>query len=88
MGLSCRQFARLAALRLDRPLKTSEALRFRMHSMMCGICRTLPKQLEHLQKLTRSARVHDVCKPDDSESSERLSNDAKERIRALSEKKS
>jgi hypothetical protein len=87
-GLSCRQFAKLAALQLDRPLKTQGALRLRMHSMMCGICRPLPKQLENLQKLTQFACEHDESeiKHSDTETSDCLSTEAKERMRALLEK--
>lgn len=45
-GLSCRQFAELCSLRMDRPLTFSESLRYRFHAMMCGICRRLPAQFE------------------------------------------
>ncbi|MDB4673277.1 hypothetical protein OAF27_00550 [Verrucomicrobiales bacterium] len=87
-GLSCRQFAELAAVRLDRPLKLQEALRFRMHRIMCGVCRPLPQQLENLRKLTRCACEHgykkkDTEAADDIETPEGLSASAKQKMRAL-----
>jgi len=89
-GLSCRQFAELAGVRLDRPLKWLETLRFRMHRIMCGVCRPLPKQLENLQKLTRCACENDFhnedAKPGDVEASDGLSAEAKQKMRALLEK--
>lgn len=52
-GLSCRQFAGLAAIRMIRDLSTGEAVRFQFHRSMCGLCRCLPRQLEHLRILTK-----------------------------------
>jgi hypothetical protein len=55
LGLSCRQIAQLASLRLDRPLSFNEKLRLTMHSVICGICRPLPRQLDNLRTLARRA---------------------------------
>ena len=81
-GLSCRQYAELAALRLDQPLKRFESLRFRFHRMMCGICRPLPTQLENLRELTRYACVDEKSDGESSEATLELQSDAKRRIRA------
>jgi len=63
VGLSCRQFAELAAHRFDRPLTKFENLRFRFHRMMCGLCRPLLAQLDALRKLTRCACRENQCAP-------------------------
>ncbi len=52
-GLSCRQFAELAAIRMTRALTKGESFRFRFHMDLCGLCRGLPRQLESLRLLTR-----------------------------------
>lgn len=81
-GLSCRQFAGLAALRMDRPLGRLESARFHFHRTMCGLCRRLPAQLENLRILTRC-----VCRPDRENEAPatsaggELSPEARERIR-------
>lgn len=88
MGLSCRQFAELAAARMDRPLSGWESLRFRFHRAMCGLCRRLPVQLENLRTLTRCA----VCDEDtgSAESTEpgatTLDSEALQRIREALER--
>lgn len=83
-GLSCRQFAELAATRLDRPLGRWESLRFHFHRAMCDLCRRLPAQLENLRALTRCACLHT---PEEEtaatqDSTAELSPEARERIRA------
>ena len=50
--MSCREFARLASERLDRPLTSGERLRYVFHRILCGVCRPLPRQLEHLRHLS------------------------------------
>lgn len=52
-GLSCRQFAELAAIRMTRALTKGESFRFRFHMSLCGLCRGLPRQLGNLRLLTR-----------------------------------
>ncbi|MEX2581389.1 MAG: hypothetical protein WD342_20195 [Verrucomicrobiales bacterium] len=59
LGLSCREFAELASLRMDRPLTRSEAMRFRFHSLMCSVCRRLPGQFEAMRSVLRSCAVCD-----------------------------
>ena len=53
VGLSCREFARLAVTRLDRPLTTSESIRHRMHGAVCGLCARFAAQFSALNELTR-----------------------------------
>lgn len=60
-GLSCRAFAELASLRMDRPLTTSESIRFRFHSMMCGVCRRLPSQFEAMRDVLHHCEAHGGC---------------------------
>lgn len=78
MGMSCRHFAKLSAERLDRPLTTSEALRHRFHSLMCHVCRPLPKQFENLRLLTRCCGQHTT---EESPATAELSPEAQASIR-------
>ncbi len=80
MGLSCRQFAELAAVRMDRPLRAREALRFRFHRALCSLCRPLPAQLENLRTLTRCACAHDAP-PAEPEPAIELTPEARQRLR-------
>ncbi|WP_395730872.1 hypothetical protein [Prosthecobacter sp.] len=59
LGLSCRQFAVLTSLRLDRPLSLTENLRFHLHSLLCHVCRPLPRQLENLRVILRCTACHE-----------------------------
>jgi len=59
VGLSCRQFAELASVRMDRPLTGSEAVRYRLHRIMCALCRRLPSQLEDVCTAARCSGRHD-----------------------------
>lgn len=58
LGLSCREFAKLASLRMDRPLTISETVRFRFHAMMCGVCRRLPSQFEAMRSVLHRCQTH------------------------------
>ena len=78
--MNCRDFAELAAQRLDRPLTSSEARRFQLHKWMCGICRPLPKQFEILGELTRSSCVEEQGDPPAE-----LAPEARDRMRAALE---
>jgi predicted anti-sigma-YlaC factor YlaD len=80
-GLSCRQFAELASVRMDRPLTKLESLRFRFHRMMCGLCRNLPGQLANLRTLTRCVcQAEPDEKPGAAEEAD-LSPEARQRLR-------
>lgn len=52
-GMTCRDFARLAVTRMDRPLTTREAIRFRFHGIACTVCRRFAAQFETLNELLR-----------------------------------
>lgn len=78
LGLSCRQFAVLTSLRLDRPLTFIERLCFHMHSLLCHVCRPLPKQLENLRRLTRCC---DQSHNEEPAATASLPPEAEERIR-------
>ena len=53
VGLSCREFARLAVARLDRELTPGEALRHRLHGAMCGLCARFAAQFSLINELSR-----------------------------------
>jgi len=67
-GLSCREFAELSSLRMDRSLTVSEALRFRFHSMMCGVCRRLPAQFEAMRSFLHRCEAEGMVEDVDGES--------------------
>lgn len=78
-GLSCRQFAELAAIRMARDMTARESLRFQFHRRICGLCKVLPMQLENLRILTRC-----VCQEEESSApptTPDLSHEALTRIR-------
>jgi len=81
-GLSCRQFAELAAIRMARDLTSGESLRFQFHRLMCGLCKGLPRQLEHLRILTRCVcqEEEDCAVPPENPSAPDLSPEARTRI--------
>ena len=57
VGLSCREFARLAVARLDRPLTGSERLRLGLHGAVCGVCTRFAAQFALLDELAREAEL-------------------------------
>ena len=57
VGLSCREFARLAVARLDRPLTTAERLRLGVHGTVCGVCKRFAAQFALLDELAREAEA-------------------------------
>ena len=63
VGLSCREFARLAVTRLDRPLTATESLRHRLHGAMCGICARFAAQFSLLNDLTRELEAESSSSP-------------------------
>lgn len=85
LGMSCETFHRLASEAMDRKLTAGEALRYRLHMVMCGVCRRLPMQFRRLRELVR--RVEGVVEPvspcgdcDCGQGEPALSVEAKERI--------
>lgn len=77
LRMSCRHFAQLCSERLDRPLTPYERLCLRMHRLVCGVCRPLPKQFEKLHHLVRCCGDH--SEPEDSGTE--LSSEARAAIR-------
>lgn len=90
LKMSCRDFAELCSVKMDRPLTFSESLRYRFHALMCGVCRRLPRQFDAIREAMTSCDVcgagdHDTGH-DESETLQHpeemhLDNDALSRIR-------
>jgi hypothetical protein len=53
LGMSCRDITTLSAVKLDRKLTLGEAVKLRMHTLMCAVCRPLPRQFANLRELVR-----------------------------------
>ena len=85
--LSCRHFAELSGARMDRRLTWSEGLRFRVHSMVCAVCRRLPGQFVALRELVRAGiDTGDTCGEGQEHPEVGLNDEVRERIlRALTE---
>ncbi len=49
--LKCRDIAHMASAQLDRRLSLNERLNFRMHLLMCRLCRRYVRQLVLLRRL-------------------------------------
>ena len=64
LGMSCREILQLSAARLDRKLTLREKVKLRMHTMMCALCRPLPRQFTNLRELIRCAHQHETSVPD------------------------
>jgi hypothetical protein len=74
LGISCRSYSRLAVARLDRPLTFGEQVRYRIHGLLCSLCRNYSKQLRVVGELSRE---FEDTQPPDSEAVERI----KEKVR-------
>ncbi len=74
--LNCREITQLASESLDRKLTLKEHIGLRFHLMMCKLCMRYVRQLKFM---------HQACSGMDEirgkESDDRLSEDARERIR-------
>lgn len=55
LGITCREFTRLASDRLDRRLKPGERLRYWVHRLICDICRRQDRRLRQLNALAGAA---------------------------------
>ena len=60
-GITCESAFELSAAQLDRKLSMSEAMRLRVHLLMCGLCRGIPSQFRRMQELVRCAEQHEDC---------------------------
>lgn len=79
LGMSCRDITTLSAVKLDRKLTLGEAVKLRMHTLMCAVCRPLPRQFANLRELVRHS--HDEP-PSDLDGGPELSAETKARIAA------
>lgn len=79
-GLSCRHFAELCSAELDRPLTSGERFRYRFHSMMCRVCRPLPRQFAALSALTHCCEDDSAAGSPDPKPESLLDEAARERI--------
>lgn len=64
LGMSCRDITELSAARLDRRLTLGESMKLRVHTMMCALCRPLPRQFANLRELVRLAHEDPPPDPD------------------------
>lgn len=55
MMMSCKQMTHLMSQRLDRPLKMTERLALRLHTMVCSDCRNFESNLAFLRRVSRHA---------------------------------
>lgn len=54
-GITCRDFAQLCVVRLDRPLTPPERVRYHLHGFMCRICRDFGGQFDLINELIRES---------------------------------
>ena len=78
MRLSCRDFAELCSLKLDRPLTFSESFRYHFHALMCGVCRRLPRQFDAIRDAMDTCYVCSETDSDIAEEELRAVNDTEE----------
>jgi hypothetical protein len=55
LHLSCSHFADLSLQSMDRPLTLVEKIRYRIHFILCSVCRNFEKQMRSLSALVRSS---------------------------------
>ncbi len=76
VGMSCRDFARLTVAAQDRPLRSGERLRRRLHGVMCTVCRGFAAQFDTLNELLRETSAEPppaaVVPPGDSDAQARI----------------
>lgn len=56
MMLNCKQTSELLSQGQDRPLKTGENLRLRLHLLLCHGCRSFSRQLDFMRVALRRYR--------------------------------
>lgn len=76
LGVTCESAFHLCSRHMDRELTAGEETRLRFHLMMCGICRSLPRQFHRIRHLVRCAEQAEPDPPADVA----LSEQAKHRI--------
>jgi hypothetical protein len=55
LGISCRHFAELTLVSMDRPLTLREKFRRSLHFFSCSVCRGFNRQMDSLTALVRSS---------------------------------
>ncbi len=55
LGISCRHFAELTLISIDRPLTLREKFRRALHFISCSVCRGFKRQMDSLTALVRSS---------------------------------
>lgn len=71
-GITCRDFAGLSVVRLDRPLTPREHLRYRFHGIMCRLCREFGSQFELINELIRETAQEPATEADDANALRRI----------------
>ena len=51
LGVSCRDFTRLASAKLDQPLSAGERSRYLLHRLICDICRRQERRMRQVNAL-------------------------------------
>ena len=51
LGITCRDFTRLASEKLDRPLTSGEQRRYWFHGLICSICRRQEQRMRQINTL-------------------------------------
>lgn len=78
--LRCREISKLVSESMDGDLPLRRRLEVRMHLMMCRLCSGFAR---HLRLLRRAAQENpDRLGPDESTPQAKLSDDARQRIKA------
>jgi hypothetical protein len=55
LHVSCRHFAELSLVSMDRPLTLGEKFRHRFHFLICSVCRDFEKQMRSFAELVRAS---------------------------------
>jgi len=79
--LSCEEASRLASAALDRDLSRSERWGLRLHTLICGSCRRMQRQLDAFRKLATS--MPDSARQQIRDAMPHLSADRKQQIKRL-----
>jgi hypothetical protein len=78
--LRCREISELVSQSMERDLPLRRRLEVRMHLMMCRMCAGFARQMRLLRRAARENP--DRLGPDESSPEARLSEEARERIKA------
>lgn len=76
LGIDCRRFTRLASRRMDGPTTVRERIAYRVHRMMCTLCRQQDRRMRRLGDVIELAAREQRFDADAM-----LPDDAKDRIR-------